>query len=196
MGTPPRERWPIFALAVEERGNLEPFVAEAGVIGERQSQVAGAHDRHLDPAVEAEDLPQVRTQLLDVIADATDAELAEIGEILANLRRVQVELLGQRLRRDRLHAGIVERIEAPQVDRQAIGGQLGDRLEVVLEREGRGGFVLLLHKLILRAASSRSRTREPLQPQSRRTCESATTSAPFPSGDVHEPATASEPAPR
>ena len=92
-----------------------------------------------DPAVEAEDLPQVRAQLLDVIADAAHAEFAEIGEILANLRGVQVELLGQRLRRNRLHAGIVERIQAPQVDRQPIGGQLGDRLEVVLERERAGG---------------------------------------------------------
>ena len=46
MGTPPRERWPIFSRSlVEERGNLEPSVAEPGVIGERQPQVAGAHDR-------------------------------------------------------------------------------------------------------------------------------------------------------
>ena len=120
----------LLALAVEQRGNLEPFGAEAGVVGQRQPEVAGAHDRDPDAAVEAEDLPQVRAQLLDVVADAADAELAEIGEILANLRGVQVELLGQRLRRDRLHAGLVERVEAAQVDRQAVGGQLRDRLEV------------------------------------------------------------------
>ena len=101
------------------------------------------------PPVEAEDLPQVRAQLLDVVADAADAELAEVGEVLANLRRVQVELLGQRLRRDRPHAGGVERVQAAQVDRQPVGGQLGDRLEVASFGEKRAAAALfcLLHKL-------------------------------------------------
>ena len=82
--------------------DLEAFLAEAGVVGERQAEVAGAHDRDAQLAIEAEDLPQVPAQVLDVVADAADAELAEIREVLANLRGVEVELLGQRLRRDRL----------------------------------------------------------------------------------------------
>jgi hypothetical protein len=75
-------------------------------------------------AVEPEDLAQVPAQLLDVVAHAADAELAEVREVLANLRRVEVETLGERLRRDGLHARFVERVEAPQVDREAVGGQL------------------------------------------------------------------------
>ena len=51
-------------------------------------------------------------QVLDVIADAAHAELAEVGEVLADLRRVEVELLGQRLRRDGLDAGRLELVEA------------------------------------------------------------------------------------
>ena len=78
--------------------------------------------------VEAEDLPQVAPQLLDVVADAAHAELAEIREVLADLRGVEVELLGERLRRDGLDAGRVERVEATQVDRQPVGRQLGDLL--------------------------------------------------------------------
>ena len=49
-----------------------------------------------------------RLQILDVVADAAHAELAEVREVLANLRGVEMELLGQRLRRDRLDAGGVE----------------------------------------------------------------------------------------
>ena len=114
---------------VEQRGDLEPFLAEARVVGERQAEVAGAHDRDAHALVEPENLPQVAAQLLDVVADAADAELAEIGEVLADLRRVEVELLGQRLRRDRPDAGRVERVEAAQVDRQPVGRQLGNRLD-------------------------------------------------------------------
>ena len=57
-----------------------------------------------DALIEAEDLPQVPAQFLDVVADAADAELAEIRQVLPDLRGVQVELLGQRLRRHRPHA--------------------------------------------------------------------------------------------
>ena len=74
-------------------------------------------------------------QILDVVADAADAELAEVREVLANLRRVQMELLGQRLRRDAAHAGGFERGQAAQVHRQAVGRQLGDRIDDLAERE-------------------------------------------------------------
>ena len=129
MATPLRERWPILsARRVEQRDDLEPFVAEAGIVGERQPEIAGAHDRDAHATVEAENLPQVAAQLLDVVADAADAELAEVREVLADLRGVEVELLGQRLRRHRAHAGRVERVQAAQVDRQPVGRQLGNRL--------------------------------------------------------------------
>ena len=106
IGTPPRDCWPTFSLqVVEQRRDLEALLAEAGIVGEREAEVAGAHDRDAQLAIEAEDLAQVPLQIADVVADAADAELAEVGEVLADLRGVQVELLGERLRRDRLHAG-------------------------------------------------------------------------------------------
>ena len=92
----------LLVQVVEQRGDLEAFLPEARIVGEREAEVAGAHDRDAQLPVEAEDLPQVAPQILDVVADAADAELAEVGQILANLRGVQVELLGERLRRDRL----------------------------------------------------------------------------------------------
>ena len=65
-------------------------------------------------------------EIADVVADAADAELAEVGEVLADLRGVQVELLGERLRRDGADARIFERVQAAQVDRQPVGRELGN----------------------------------------------------------------------
>ena len=57
IGTPLRDYCPIFvAGGVEQRDDLEAVVAEARVVGEREAEVAGAHDGHLELAIEAEDL--------------------------------------------------------------------------------------------------------------------------------------------
>ena len=113
---------------VEQRDDLEPLPAEAGIVGKRQSEVAGAHHRDPELAVEAENLAQVTLEVLDVIADASDAKLAEIRQILADLRRVQVKLLGQRLGRNGVDAGRFELSQAAQIDRKTVGRQLGDLL--------------------------------------------------------------------
>ena len=42
--------------------------------------------------------PLQAAKLLDVVADAANTELAEVREVLANLRGVEMELLGQALR--------------------------------------------------------------------------------------------------
>ena len=82
-------------------------------------------------AIEAEDLAQVALQIADVVADAADAELAEVGEVLADLRGVEVKLLGERLGRDRADAGVLERVEAAQVDGKPVGGELGDLISAL-----------------------------------------------------------------
>ncbi len=51
------------ALVVEERRNLEAFLAEARIVGEREAQVAGADDGDAQLAIEAEDLPQMALQI-------------------------------------------------------------------------------------------------------------------------------------
>ena len=123
----------------------KPSWRKPGIVGEREAEVAGAHDRDAQLAIEAENLPQVALQIVDVVADAADAELAEVREVLANLRGVQVELLGERLRRDRADAGVFELVEAAQVDRQPVGGELGDLIGGLLRLCGlaAGCFVRL-----------------------------------------------------
>src|SRR4029079_17702779 len=113
---------------VEERDDLEAFLAETRVVGQREPEIAGAHDRDAQLAIEPEDLPQVPSQVLHVVADAAHAKLAEVRQILANLRGIQPELLGEPLRRDGQYAGGIELGEAAQVDRQPVRGELGDLL--------------------------------------------------------------------
>ena len=97
MLTPPRERRPILpALGIEERDDLEAFLTESRVVGQRETEVAGAEDGDADRAIEAENGAELPLQLLDVVADAAHAELAEVREVLPDLGGVQVELLGQR----------------------------------------------------------------------------------------------------
>ena len=81
----------LLAGRVEQRDDVEAVRAETGVVGQGHAEVAGAEDDDLDRAVEAEDLAQVALEILDVVADAANAELAEVGQILADLRGVQVE---------------------------------------------------------------------------------------------------------
>ena len=144
MRTPPRDRRPILRpLGVEERDDGEAFLPESRIVGEREPEVAGAEDRDAHRPIESEDRPQVPLQLLDVVADAADAELAEVRQVLPNLGGVELELLGQRLRGDRLDAGRVERVQAAKVDRQPPGGELGDlvaRRPGLVPRVTSGGF--------------------------------------------------------
>src|SRR5262245_46013063 len=114
----------LLAQVVEERGNLEAFHPEAGVVGERQTEIAGAHDRDAQLAIEAENLSEMALQVADIVADPAHAELAEVGEVLADLRGVQMKLLGERLRRDRADAGVFERVQAPEIYGQSIGREL------------------------------------------------------------------------
>ena len=138
--------WPTFALNVSNSAeDLEAFLAEARVIGEREAQIAGAHDGDAQLAVEAENLAQMPLQIAHVVADAADAELAEVREVLPYLRRVQMKLLGQRLRGDRADADAVELVQAPEIDGETVGGEFGDLFEAVLAL---GGLVRRFHKPI------------------------------------------------
>src|SRR4030095_10516503 len=111
---------------IEECGNLESFLTESRVVGQGQTEIAGAHDRDAQMSIEPEDLPQVPAEVFDVVAHAAHAKLAEVREILPNLSGVEVELLGERLRRNGLRTAGVQLVEAAQVDRQSVCGELGD----------------------------------------------------------------------
>src|SRR5690606_18874238 len=62
---------------------------------------------------------------LDVIADAAGAVGAEMGQVLAELGRVDPGGLGEVLRADGGHPSLGQRRESAQVERQAGDGRLG-----------------------------------------------------------------------
>ncbi len=80
---------------IEERDNFKSLAAESGIVGEREPQIAGTHDCDAQLAVEPENLAQMALEILDVVADPPDAELTEVRQVLADLRGVQMELLGE-----------------------------------------------------------------------------------------------------
>ena len=112
------------AQRIEQGRDLEAFLPEPGIVGEREAQVARAHDGHPELLVEAQNLAKVTLQVAHVVADTADAEFAEIGQVLADLRSVQVELLGERLGGNGADTGAVERVQAPQIHRQTVGREL------------------------------------------------------------------------
>ena len=111
---------------IEQRNDLKPFLAKSRIVGERQTEIAGAEDGNLQLQLEPENLAEMALQILDVVAHPSDAERAEIGQILPDLGRIQVKLLGEHLRRHRLHSGRVQRVEAAEVHRQPVGRELRD----------------------------------------------------------------------
>src|SRR5262249_23994945 len=72
-------------IGVEECDEGETLGAEAGVAGEGTADVADADEERVGDAIGAEDLAESCDERGDLVADAGAAELAEVGEVLADL---------------------------------------------------------------------------------------------------------------
>src|SRR5262249_16847916 len=101
---------------VEKRRDFKSFLAKPGIVGERQTKITGSDDGHAQLAIKAEDLPQMSPKIANVIPDAADAKLPEIGEVFADLGGVQVKTFSQALGRNGFHPRALELIEAAEVD--------------------------------------------------------------------------------
>ena len=113
---------PILAsVGVEDRHDAEAVVGEDVRGGDRLAEVAGAEQRDVVLAGGAQDLADLRDQRVDVVAHAALAELAEAGQVAADLRGVDVRVLGQLLGGDRLLAHLARLGEHLQVAREARG---------------------------------------------------------------------------
>src|SRR5262245_7787003 len=111
---------------IKDGRDAEALTGEAPVVEQRRAEVAEADERHRPLAIEPEDPLQLSFQAGDVVADAADAELAEVGKVLADLRRVEVEAVRQLLRRHGLDAVFLELQQAPGVHRETTDRHLGD----------------------------------------------------------------------
>ncbi len=88
---------------------------------DRPAEVSGAEERDVVLAARAQDLADLRHERVDVVADAALAELAEAGQVTPDLGRVDVRVVGELLRGDRVLAHLLRLCEHLQVAREAGG---------------------------------------------------------------------------
>jgi hypothetical protein len=88
-----------------------------------RSQTTRADNRHAMPGVESENFRQMLAQIVHVITDAAHAELAEISQILANLRRIQMKLFCQARRRNGFLA-LRKRVRSDSAGKRSFGSWL------------------------------------------------------------------------
>ena len=121
--------WPILpGVAVEDRHDLEPAGAETAIPEQGPAQVAEAHQGQRPVAVDPQDLPQGRGQLVDPIADAGMAELAEEREVLAHLGILDRQRLPELAARDGRLALALKRLELAEVEAHPPHDRLGGQL--------------------------------------------------------------------
>ena len=82
-------------------------------------------------------------QVADVVTHAAHAELAEVRQVLADLRGIQMVLLGKHLGRNGTDAGAIELVQTAKIHREAICGEFRDLIEALL---GFRRFVRSFHK--------------------------------------------------
>src|SRR5437867_11359261 len=117
-------------IDVEQRDDVKSVAVESSIVGQGHAEVSGTDDDDGTRAVDAQRSRQYRLELGDVVADAARAELAETSQVLADLRGVEVKALRHLMRR---HGALTDRFEvgeATEINRQAPGGQLGDRFAI------------------------------------------------------------------
>src|SRR5262249_29661093 len=116
-------------------------VGEDRRAGDRLAEVAGAEQGDVVLPGGAEDLADLRDQRVDVVADPALAELAEAGEVAADLGRVDVGVIGGLLRGDRLAAHLARLGQDLEVAREA-GGD-AQRKALAFNRKRPRGFDLV-----------------------------------------------------
>ena len=65
-------------------------------------------------------------QIVDVVPHASHAKRTEIGEVLTNLRGIEMKLLRKRPRRHGLDSDRIERLQTAKVHGETVRRELGD----------------------------------------------------------------------
>ena len=125
-------------VGVDQRPDREPARGEPAVVGQRVPEVAEPHDDDRPVLGQAQLAGDLEDQVVDVVADAPGAVGAEVGEVLAQLRRVDPGRGGELLRGDGRDAVLGQRAERPQVERQAGHGGVRHALAPRPWRRARG----------------------------------------------------------
>ena len=106
---------------VEDRRDRDAVLREDRRRGDRPAEAARADQRDVVLPLGAQDLADLGEERVDRVADAALAELPEGREVAADLRRVDVRVLGDLLRRDPVLAHLPRLREHLEVPAQASG---------------------------------------------------------------------------
>ena len=87
---------------------MEACFAEPVVVGQGGTEVADSHNDDAEVTGQTKRLADLLSELRTVVADAAHTVRSEEGQILANLGGVDVEPLGDHLRRDRARSLLLE----------------------------------------------------------------------------------------
>ena len=125
----PSWTWPILPGSLSKSATMwKPRRAEPAVLEQGPAEVAQADQGQRPVAVDPQDVPQGGDQLLDPVADAGIAELAEEREVLADLGILDRQRLAELAAGDGRLALTLERLELPEVEadpaHDGLGGQL------------------------------------------------------------------------
>ena len=115
-------------IAVEDRRDVEAVIDEHRRAGDRTAEPTGTDQRDVVLSGGAQDAPDLADQRVDVVPDAALAELAEARQITPDLRRVDVRVLGDVLRRDRRATHLLRLREYLQVAREARSDTNGEAI--------------------------------------------------------------------
>jgi hypothetical protein len=118
-------------IGIEGDGDVEPVVGEDRRVRDRLAEATCAEKGDVVLALRPEDLPDLARERVDVVADASLAELPEAGQVATNLRRVDVRVLADLLGGDPVLAHLLRLGEDAQVlaessgdaDRESLAGQ-------------------------------------------------------------------------
>jgi hypothetical protein len=116
-------------VGVENGGEAEAFAEEAAVGDEGAAEVTGADEEDVPDFVGAEDFAELGDELIDAVADAGVAELAEVGEVFADLGVGVAKGVAELFGRDGVFVGFMEGFELAQVETEAVDGGSRDVLE-------------------------------------------------------------------
>ena len=98
-------------VGVEHGDDLESLLDESLVADERLAEVADADDRAAAGAVGAEDALDLLDERIDAVADPRQAELAEVGQVLAHLRGREPQVAGELARGDGRAVVVAQRLQ-------------------------------------------------------------------------------------
>ena len=113
-------------LNIKRGDDFKPLLLKTAIGKQRKAEIPDADEDHRLKAVGAQQIGDHLGQLFDFIAQAAGAELAEIGEILAKLRRLDAGGGGERVAGDGADRVRLEPVQAAQVNGQTINRLAGN----------------------------------------------------------------------